>query len=341
MATAKTNKIDIFYDSDGTRPAINSISVSENTINSNKYLSGVRFYSLNDIFDISLSSNNIYDNTYSQNQVFIDLHQFAADNQIINNNSPGVTGPSSPPAIGDNFSYSSTFTISQSDKMASDAIVEAYGIDPIGSGPSTQSPSGNYLICTYGNKSTDLEELFLDENYRLPNSNYNSIITNLTGQWNSANLLTNGNSQVWIGKLVYPDIDYTSGYHPSQTANYSSFSGDQVYLRAFKSTTPHTNIILELDGWNVSEWPYNNIEIEIKLPTQTGWLRGDVAFNSADFTGADGDGCYVANRSSGNQFYFTFGTFSTANSGYEIVIRIKYKNNLNLKEITQIRALNW
>jgi len=341
MATASTNELDLFFDNNPNRPSIDNLSISENSITSNKYLSGVRFYSIGDVFNISLSSSNIYDNTYTQNQIIVNLNQFAANNLVLNHNSSGVSGPSDPPAIGDSFNYSSTFTVNNQNIFSDDAIAEAYAEDPFGAGSSIYSSSGKYLILTYNNQSTNTLELFLDETYRLPNDSYDNLISNITNQWNSNNILSNGNLQVWPGLLTYPQIDYTSGYSPAQTANYSSFSGEQIYLRAFKSDNPHTNIILQFEGWNVSEWPYSNIELEIKLPTQTGWLRGDLPFNSADFTGSDGDGCFVANRSDNNEFYFTFGTFSTANSNFIVVIRIKYKNNSSIKEISKIEALNW
>jgi len=127
---------------------------------------------------------------------------------------------------------------------------------------------------------------------------------------------------------------------PAQTANYSGFNGNQTYLRAFRQlNVPHTNAIVKFLNWTVSSWPYSNIILEIKLPGQTGWLRGDRPYNMATFTGADGDGCFVESLSSGNEFYFTFGTYSTANSGYMIIMRITYTAQGN--ELSYIKIVNW
>ena len=343
MATASTNKLDIFYDDNPTRPNITSLTVSENTINSSKYLSGVRFYSLTDVFDVNISANNVYRNTYTSDLIFINASQFAAADKILSHSDNDASGVSTPPHREDPFSYSGTIAIVNSDIWSPNARLSAYGTDPMGSGSTFYSSSNNNLVFTYGNESDDINEYFLDEYYRLPNASYDTVPASILNQWNSTNTLTNGKLQVWPNLLMYPDTDYTTGYNPSQSADYSSgFTGDQIYLRALRdSGTPHSNIIITFNPWSVSSWPYSNIEIEFKLPTQTGWLRGDVAYNVATFTGADGDGCYVESQSSGHNFYFTFGGFSTNNSGYMIIMRIKYTSNSGSNELQSLSVTNW
>jgi hypothetical protein len=342
VPTNSTNLLDIFYDDNATRPSIASLTVAQNTLSSSKYLSGVRFYSINDTFDIDLTANNVYRNTYSAQQIIIDPTQFGASSFNLDETDNEASGISDPPNLADPFSYSGTITTSNSNIWNSDARISAYGQDPMGAGSSSYTAYDGYLVLTYGNVADDITEYFRDEYYRLPNGTYNSIPGSITGQWTSSNALANGNAQVWPNLLLYPDTDYTAGYNPAQTADYSGFSGSQVYLRALRdSGTPHTNIIISFSPWTVAAWPYSNIQIEFKLPTQTGWLRGDLPYNNATFTGIDGDGCYVAGSSSGSSFYFTFGGFSTASSGYMVIMRITYTNNSSLTELASLTATNW
>lgn len=337
---AGTNKLDLFYDNDPSRPQITNLTVSENMLNSSKYLSGIRFYSIGDIFNLNITASDLYDNTYTDAQIIVNLQDFAADNITLNHLSPGVSGPTNPPTIGDNFNYNGTFTIINEDIWQSNARAVATAYDPFGSSAPFEAPSNNIMINTLNPASTEIEELFIDEIYRLPPGNYNSPPTNITNVWDSSNVLSNGNAQVWPYLLKYPNTDYTTGYMPAQTANYSGFNGNQTYLRAFRQlNVPHTNAIVKFLNWTVSSWPYSNIILEIKLPGQTGWLRGDRPYNMATFTGADGDGCFVESLSSGNEFYFTFGTYSTANSGYMIIMRITYTAQGN--ELSYIKIVNW
>jgi len=343
LATSSTNKLDIFYDDSPTRPGVTGLAISENMLNSSKYLSGIRFYSINDVFNISLAANNVYRNTFINNLIHINASQFAAVNKTLSHSDNEASGVPTPPDQTDPFSYSDTITVVTSGVWSPNARLSAYGTDPIGSGTTSYSSSDNNMVLTYGNEADDTNEYFRDEYYRLPSASYDSVPGAITGQWNSNSTLTNGKLQVWPNVLIYPDTNYTSGYNPAQSADYSSgFTGEQYYLRALRDAgNPHTNIIITFDPWNVSSWPYSNIKVEFKLPTQTGWLRGDLAYNSATFTGSDGDGCHVASQSSGNDFYFTFGGFSTNNSGYMIIMKITYTNNITLSELNSLSVANW
>lgn len=341
MAIESTNELDLFYDTNATRPSVTGVTITENTLNSSKYLSGVRFYSETDVFSVNLTANNVYSNTYSATQVYVNPSQFATDNFTLNNSTSGVTGPASPPHLSNGFTYNGTMTADNTNIWYPDARASAYSVDPFGSGSTVESPSSNYMVYSYGNYAEENSEYFRDERYRLPDGAYNSVPGNILDQWPSGSVLINGNAQVWPNALRYPNTNYTSGYYPAQAGNYSAFSGSQKYLRAFKDAgTPHTNIIMTLGGWAVSAWPYGSIQVEFKLPTQTGWLRGDIPYNVATFTGVDGDGCYVSSLSSGSSFYFSFGSFSTASSGYLVIMRITYTNS-GANELQQMQATNW
>ena len=47
-------------------------------------------------------------------------------------------------------------------------------------------------------------------------------------------------------------------------------------------------------------------------------------YDVSEFTGADGNGCLL--RVEDNKFYFSFGSFSTANSGFMMIFRVKMIN---------------
>ena len=79
------------------------------------------------------------------------------------------------------------------------------------------------------------------------------------------------------------------------------------------------------------------MNVTATLPTQTGWLDLGTAFDSGTFTGADGDGCRTAQ--SGDDWSWSAGTFSTANSGDMIIVRVTFRNSTD--SITQIRELGW
>ena len=327
----KSNTYRIWHDDD-SNPLIFSTNpdLSENTISSNKYLSGVRYYSIGDTFDISYVGSNVYRKCYHVDHV--SRYKFDGQSNYVNVN------PIVIPMYTDSLSVSHTITIDRNDYYTIDARLTATLYHPWKSSVSATSLSHNILICTYGNVSTNKHEYFLDENYRLPIGNYDSIPSNITGQWNSQNTLTNGNALVFNRRVQYPTQDF-SLYWPTGNPDYSGFSGIQKYVRAFSDTNAHNNVILTLNGINlndIGQFGSGNVNIAIKLPTQTGWLDAGKYYSSGDFTGVDGDGCLVTKN--GQNLELTFGTFSTANSGYMIIVEVRFLNSNSI--ITEM-IVNW
>ena len=200
------------------------------------------------------------------------------------------------------------------------------------------SPSESRLYNGYGNVSTTKNEYFLDENYRLPYDSYDTIPT-LTGHWNSATTLTDGGALVYNQGVQYPNHNLTSTL-PVGNPNYTGFTGDQFYSRGFYDLAPHSNVVLTLSGLtvatHVSPVGTGDLNVEIKLPTQTGWLDGGTDYNAAIFTGADGDGCRVS--TTGSNLSLTFGTFSTASSGGIVIVRITFRNT---NRFVSGMSVNW
>ena len=187
-------------------------------------------------------------------------------------------------------------------------------------------------------------ELFQDENYRLPDTfNFDDKTAAVTGNWDSTAVLTNGDAQVFNGKLIVGSVNYTTGYLPVQNtnANYSTFSGDQVYYRAIQqANTPHSNGTLFLEGITSADIG-SKVDVYIKLPTQTGWLDLSKDYLAASFTGADGDGAKTSmtDANGGVQIGWTAGTFSTADSGYRYYVKVVIHDAT--VQITQLAEQGW
>ena len=135
-----------------------------------------------------------------------------------------------------------------------------------------------------------------------------------------------------------PGHNFT-GYLPASNPNYSAFSGNQVFLRSFYDAASHSNGTISITGISTSDLGSlgsGNVNLEIKLPTQTGWLDAGTGYNNATFTGIDGDGCQVSMVN--GSVVVTFDVFTTANSGGMIIIRLTFRNtNTNCSYID----INW
>jgi len=312
----------LWYDNDGNALSFSlAPDLSENTLSSNKWISGVRYYDIGDIFNVSYVGQHVYKKCYHISHVSKYLFDGAINEVVVN--------PSSVPLYSDNLSVNETIAIDKSNYYTIDARLVATLYHPWKTSLSVASPSHTILICTYGNVSTLKEEYFLDENYRLPNGSYDTIPGSLAGNWDSSTTLASGQALVFNRRVQYPNHDLSSTW-PTGNPDYSSFTGDQLYLRGFYDSNPHNNVILTLGGLDLNdleELGSGNVNILIKLPTQTGWLDAGKYFNYSDFTGIDGDGCLVSK--SGHDLTITFGTFSTANSGGMIIVKIVFKNTLS------------
>ena len=343
--------LDVFYDNDiGSDPSVNTPTVAENTT-SFRYLSGVKMYDRTSTFDLDVTGSDCFDNVYHQTSP---LTHSTTNGTITSGNidfdDASVSGVSATPVIGETMTVTNKLiTVPSSNVRSTNARVSVTPRDPYASYSAGTSASANRLIDAYATTSTATSEFLDDENRRLPDNdgnaypdNYDSIPGTITAQWTSSTALSNGEAQVYNGSLFFPTINFSTGYLPTNTVNYSAFSGNQYYLRAMFDSggTPHSSGQLEfanLTNSDVGAVGAGNINIEIKLPTQTGWLDLGTAFDSGTFTGADGDGCRTAQ--SGDDWSWSAGTFSTANSGDMIIVRVTFRNSTD--SITQIRELGW
>jgi len=344
LANQITTPFDVFYDNDaGADPSMTTPTVVENAP-STKYLSGILFYNRTSTFNLSSVASAAFNNVYHQTSpVTYSSTGGTLGSGNITETDSSVSGVSNPPSVGQTMTITNkALTVPNSNIRSLNARVTVTPRDPYGSYLAQQSASENRLVDAYTTTSTVLAEYFDDENRRMPSGAYDVVPGAITGQWTSASALSNGNPQVYNGTLIYPQGDFSSGYLPTQGGgtDYSGFSGDQVYYRAFYDTDPHTNGTLEVPGsgfTDISAVGTGNLNVEIKLPSQTGWLDLGTNYSFATFTGADGDGCRTGK--SGDQYSWTSGSFSTNNSGDMIMVRVTLR--VNTVVITQIIESGW
>lgn len=318
--------VKLFYDIANSRPWIQTDHsfVNISTI-SNKYVSGVRYYSIGDQFETTLTARSVFNNTYVEYPLKLDMPGLKP--LEIEWNHSDISGISDPPAITEEMNLTTNITLNEWNEYSTNARLEMIGRDPFGDGNPEYSVSVNRLVNTYTNGSTDLIEYFRDELYRLTPSNHDVIPLPRTGNWNSQNLLSNGDALLFDKKLQYANINFTVGYKPSpQTADYSAFSGPQTYYRSFYKQTARNSGKLILRGITQNDLLTNKIFIDIKLPTVSGWLSFNSYYDETTFDGVDGDGCFL-NVTNTEEFNYSTGILSTANSGYTVVIRITLPDN--------------
>lgn len=322
--THETPELIIFYDNSPSAITINTFDIRQGRLISNKYLSGLRYYAVNDSLRYSFRVEKLFDNTYIfPNQVHVDSSELAITPYWVNHESEGSSYL--------NFGQPFINAILQSDE---EKVIDTQNI--VTCKPSVRTKAynlresseftyqENILINTYGVKSTDKHEYFVDEAYRLPVSSYDFQFNDFKNQWNSAADIGALDLQVYSGTLIYPRTNFTANYLPVQTRNYSGYSGTRSYIRAFVDLgVPHNNGVIYLKGFDMTACPY--INVEIKLPGLTNWMNLTQLYNEADFNGEDSDGCLINHDT--YYYQFTTGKFSTADSGYLILIKVSMTEN--------------
>lgn len=329
----------------GAAGTIGAVEVGEYSFGANKNVSGIQYYTDGDKFNVTIaSSSNAYKYTYTSYVITCEYSydNFGGGTVNYNYNDAGISGVSSPPKWDDTITFSKTqaFTVA-GNAHDNSATIRCRLEGGIRSDSSYDvSTASNYLVNSYGTTSTAITEGFDDENYRLPEGDYDSTGFSTTGQWGSSDCLTDGQALLQLGRLDYPHTNWGSGYNPPEnTCDYSAFAEDANYTRAIDSvSTPHTSITLTLSPLTASDiGAAGTVDVWVKLPTQTGWLDAGKAYDSGTFTGADGDGCQTSASSS--TFGCTFGPFSTANSDYTIVI--KFIMNSGTSEYVESITTDW
>jgi hypothetical protein len=315
-----TSRTELWYDNINETPAFPSgISVTQHTLSSSRYLSGIQYYYIGDSFDATSSVTGIADKCIRPtNPISYVMSGISTQNVAINGASF---------AYNQQYDFTATNALTSSNVYSINARMIITATKPSGTTASSTSASENRLINTYSTSySTNCNIAMIDERYRWQlTTNFNLIPTNYsnpTGDWTSSNALLNGNGQLYNNTWWYPNINYTSGYLPAQTANYSAFSGDQTIVWACNIGT-HSSMNIIFTGINytdISPVGSGSLNMEIILPTGTGWLDCGKSFG-------DGSGCRNDGGSSGTTLALTFGTHSSSESSGVVFIRATLKDS--------------
>jgi hypothetical protein len=237
-----------------------------------------------------------------------------------------------------------TLELDAPDVFSTDAVASVVGLSVRGNGAAGISASENRLVNTWSSGSTALLEVFTDEDYRLPFGAWNTPPASPTGNWTSTAVLGSSDAQVIPGELVYPSIDFTSGYLPVQAGlvNYSTHVGVQHYQRGFRPSAPKNQGTIRVSGLTIADLGVA-VDIFVKVPTVTGWKNLAQVFDLSTYVLAtDGQGVLLSR--SGNDFSFTLGAgstglFTSSSKGY-LIFWIRY-NSVPTTTVTGIECLGW
>jgi hypothetical protein len=347
---------EVFYDDTGTTMSFDVNPASAANIPVIRELSGIRNYSTGSTWDITASiANTMFRDVYQSDAFTWALTASPGGTISLSDTAWYGTISAIPhvddtPILGESSPFVVTMSVTNTRAIGTETSITLK--KPGRSNVLTTTTDSTRLVDTYSDSSTVLDDQFDDENYRLPDNdgsaypnNYDTVPVSLTGNWTSTADLVDTEAAVFHGELQHalnlPNGGDLSTYLPSGSPDMSAFTADAVYLRAFEDDgDPHSNGILELvglTGSDISPVGTGNVNVEIKLPTETGWLDLGTAFNVALFTGADGDGCRTGQ--SGDDWNITFGTFSTADSDYTIIVRVTIRNTSSV--ISRIRITDW
>ena len=336
--TASTSLATVFFDDSTLQPTASNITVAE--LNPMfKTVSGVKYYATGSTFNVNTTAANCFSKTYLDNPLTISGNGVNSFDVTLGD--AAISGVSPIPKHNETITLANKpFTLNATGVGTTTQKIGVVARNATKTSSVVHSADYAHLIDTTTGTSTDLIETFFDETYRLPIDTYDTVPTGITGKWTSTTLLSNGNALVGFKALSYPKLDYTA-FAPTNTANYAAFTGNQVYLRAIKkSGTPKSSGTLQLKGIASADIG-TKYKVEIKLPTQTGWLDMGVAFNSATYTGAEGQGCLISKSDAGGYavFNYSVGTKTTANSGFTMIVRVTLINNT--VAITELKETAW
>jgi hypothetical protein len=358
------SRFEFIIDHNTNLTSITNPTISSYTFTGSKFLSGVEYFTGGSLrYDVTI--DNLYRNTYYSG---IDAITFA-------DTSGGLTTPilntnSTISLANSNGNSAKQFKISNSDQNGSSMTFsviasgkrrhnEAIGLNVTARRTIQGNTMGGSVLINNVfldnvpiTTTTDLYEDFVDERYRLKNTDglfqydtYGLIPNNI---WQSTQSLISNTSgwsnglQVVNGELIYPTFNYsnvgditTNLNFGKNLTNYSTSIGNRVYIRYFRQVSPTTgNFKMVINGSNgnfvalTTALINNNIHVEIKAPglsnRETGWLDAFSDFATDQWN--NGNGARNAASGSGRLFGvdwgLTIGTKNTANTSGYVLIRI-------------------
>lgn len=353
------NTFKIFYDTDpyGTNdPQATSQDLSEGVV-SPKYVSGVEYYGDGSTFTLNFIVDYAFNNVYHVSNAPAVINDGPSDWGIsdteIPYTDPSVSGVSAPPQIGETMTVSNYQITVPQNQDENDAVISVTPRDPYGNYTTVTTPSHNFMINSWGIVSDATHEYFRDEHYRFRDTtNFNTVPSQATGDWDSAVSLTSSTSgytnalQVYDpdnstpNRLIHPHVNYSSR-NPAGNPDYSGLASgtNYRYYRVFQGTTDNSNGILSVPGLSDADLNSGNIKIEIKVPSKTMWLDvwqdyvpATFPTNAAYPGGIDGTGCRINSGIHSPDIdgtvEFTLGTYaSDASVGRYLFVRVTYANS--------------
>lgn len=335
-----------FLEDDSLTPSVTA-EFTNLSLSGTKNLSGIT-YNKKATVDYEITGENIYQNVYSDGEAvrYKDLKNVEIENEKI----PSLQGEEQ-------------LNIQKSLSVTPDRIigfpVEARTVidDPFeGEVSSNLDSEFEILIDKTERKNEKLIHYFDEERYRAdPNSNFDSNLG--TGTYDSSQSIKDGNVygdqlQVFNGKIAYPYINYSQIEDGPNNPDYSSgVSGERTYYGIFSSPKAVSNFVLKVRGEgkivskeNIS-FGSNQTAIEIKVPTQTGWLDVNKPFCIGEYE--DEDGAHQETNAENpsktigpnSQIGLSIGTRSTAKGFNKLYYKIKAPGGWR-GEITKIE-LSW
>jgi len=222
---------------------------------------------------------------------------------------------------------------------------------PVVIGSSVQSSGAsvsNVLMDNVSATSTETNETFTSEQYRLPSNVASDDKTLATDLWDSSVSISSTSSAgysdgllVGESKLIIPAANYNGILNgPASNVNYSTNIGvsNRTYYRMFIGDAASANFVLRINGSGTTIVAAasllssaNQMKVEVKAPTQTGWLCAYSDFISGEY--GDGAGARAASfglgRALNANWGLTVGVKNIVNSNYRIYLRITVPYNFS------------
>lgn len=338
-----TNTFEWFVDGGGAAVVCSNEQIADLNFTNTRYLSGVTYYTAG-TFTYSIRSSNVYaSSVYSVNPVTF-------------NTSYGLQSLSSeafPPSLGihkTDLDYTKYAAFQTSGIRIIDGSVTVKTVTPTVFAGNVQSSGvaiNNLLIDNVADTTTYTNENFSSETYRLPSNSDFSSSNLMSDIWDSSISLVGATSgysdglQVGESKLFLPFRDYTAiANGPPGNVNYSAGLGlaDRTYYRMFIGTDAAANFVLRINGSGAVIVHVvdifsaaNQMKVEFRAPTQTGWL---CAYD--DFVGGQyGDGAggraasFGVGRALNTNWGLTIGTKNIVNSNYRVYLKITVPYNFS------------
>jgi hypothetical protein len=348
------------------------------------YLSGIRYFDTASTFRLQdsqvLGASNPLNMTMDNDGeiLLVDVSAFDAVIGEILYSAATLSGLNYAPALSplhlDKPRYDQTFAVGAGDILTADAraLTTWHNFIGIEVGSPRSTVAGIYQINT-ADRSTASIETYDRETYRLQNpgaSNFKQVLSDYRSwfgggsgadkrNWDSLQSIAAGSSghipglQFRLGELVYPTLDFSTGYYFADF-DYSSVVGASWAYRAFDVgdllNHKQFTLTLEVTGIAVADLDVGlggddstAVRIDVLFPGPervspngsndsgfpgSGWLHCGKAYNAPLFTGGDNDGCMDSITKVGNTITLNIvtGNMSSEYTKGTILVRIRYAN---------------